>query len=115
MEETTTRAARWKKLCRDNDWLQGDRFVAPQGYVLHFTFSGVAVPSNGEGVSTPGFFVTSDIAKTSIKNAPCGATVTEDFIVAKPEKGYNVSVWTYYLWDDLMSLQLQKIDADRVV
>jgi len=111
----SARAERWKKLCRDSDWLQGDRFVAPAGYQLNFSFMGVATAASGEGLATPGFFISSDIARTSIKNAPSGATSTEDFIIAKPEKGYNVSVWTYFLWDDLVCVQLQKIDADRVM
>lgn len=103
------------QLSRDSGWLQGDGFVAPAGHQLIFSFVGVSSVLGGEGANSPGFFVTSDVARTSLKSAPCEAQVTEDFIIAKPVKGYNVSIWTHYLWEDLVSIQLLKIDADRVV
>lgn len=108
------RAERWKKLCRDKGWLQGDSFVAPEGYQLYFAFRGVGKVLSSDGTAAPGFFVASDISQTSLKNAPSTAQATEDFIIAKPVKGYNVSIWTHYLWDDIVSLELLKVDADRV-
>lgn len=115
MQETQDRAGDWKQLCRDQGWLQGDRFVAPEGHQLFFSFIGVGTVLEGEGTAAPGFFVSSDLTRTSIKNPPSGAQSTESFIIAKPEKGYNVSIWTYYLWEDLVNIQVVKIDADRVV
>ena len=115
MPETQDRAGDWKQLCRDQGWLQGDLFVAPAGHQIFFSFIGVNAPPGGEGNGAPGFFVSSDLTRTSIKNPPSGAQDAGQFIVAKPAKGYNVSIWTYYLWEDLVNIQLVKIDADRVV
>lgn len=115
MKEPTDRTAIWKQLCRNNGWLLEENFVAPAGHQLYFAFAGVTANAGGEGVGAPGFFVSSDVTRTSIKNPPSGAQSTEEFIVAKPVKGYNVSIWTYYLWEDLVNIQLVKIDADRVV
>lgn len=115
MQETQDRMGDWKQLCREQGWLQGETLVAPEGHQLYFSFIGVYNTLGGEGNGAPGFFISSDITRTSIKNPPCGATDAGQFIVAKPAKGYNVSIWTYYLWEDLVNIQLVKIDADRVV
>jgi len=108
------RAERWQKLCVENGWLQGGTFVAPEGQQLVFSFQGIGKDPDG-GSTAPGFIVASDLTQYSLKNAPCSTQVTEEFIVAKPLKGYNVSVWTHYLWEDMISIELSKLEADRVV
>ncbi len=109
------RSEQWKKLCRDNGWLHENRVIVPEGHQLFFAFGGEGRVPQGEGSAPPGFFVASDPAQTSIKNASSTAQSQGDFIVAKPDKGYNVSIWTYYLWEDIVSIQLVKMAADRVV
>lgn len=109
------KADRWKKLCVENGWLQGSSFVAPEGHHLVFCFLGIDKNQQGEGAGPPGFVVASDPSQYSLKNAPSSTQVSEEFIIAKPVKGYNVSVWTYYLWEDLVSIELYKLEADRVV
>ena len=106
---------RWQKLCVEQGWLQSGTFVAPEGHHLVFCFNGVDKNQEGGSNGPPGFIVASDPSQYSLKNAPCSTQVTGEFIVAKPLKGYNVSVWTYYLWEDLVSIELSKLEADRVV
>lgn len=79
-----------------------------------FSFQGIGKDPDG-GSTAAGFIVASDPTQYSLKNAPCSTQVTEDFIVAKPLRGYNVSVWTYYSWEDMVNIELSKLEADRVV
>ena len=109
------KAELWKKLCQEKGWLQGSSFVAPEGHHLVFCFQGVDKSQTGEASGPPGFVVASDPSVYSLKNAPSSTQVTEDYIIAKPVKGYNVSVWTHFLWEDLVNIELYKLEADRVV